>query len=105
VLHAISLSVQITHNPGKRRIDNKDFADVDASIAAEHICLAAASLGLGSCWVCNFEPELLKENFSLPSQIEPLVIIPVGYPANPDFCKESPKSRKPITEIVKWEKY
>ncbi|MDO5570674.1 MAG: nitroreductase family protein [Bacteroidales bacterium] len=89
----------------KRKTDNKDFADVDASIAAEHICLSAASLGLGTCWVCNFDPETLKENFSLPSEIEPLVIIPIGYPSNADYCKESSKTRKSITEIVKWEKY
>ena len=47
----------------KRRIDNKDFADVDVSIATEHICLAATEQGLGTCWVCNFDPGGLKENF------------------------------------------
>ena len=63
----------------KRRIDNKDFADVDVSIATEHICLAATEQGLGTCWVCNFDPGVLKENFSLPEHINPVAIISLGY--------------------------
>ena len=38
----------------KRLSDNKDFCDVDIAIATEHLVLAAAEQGLGSCWVCNF---------------------------------------------------
>lgn len=34
-----------------RQYDNKNHADIDAAITAEHICLAAAEQGLGTCWV------------------------------------------------------
>lgn len=34
--------------------DGKIHSDIDAAIAAEHICLAAAAEGLGTCWVCRF---------------------------------------------------
>ena len=40
--------------------DSHNHSDIDAAIAAEHICLAAESAGLGTCWVCNFDPEKMK---------------------------------------------
>ena len=36
-----------------RRYDEKNHADIDVAIAIEHLCLAAAEQGLGTCWVCN----------------------------------------------------
>jgi nitroreductase len=81
-----------------RNTDQKNFADVDASIAAEHIILQATELGLGTCWVCNFDVEKCKMALNLPDSIEPLVIIPVG------FSDEKPKikTRKSQKEIVHW---
>ena len=72
-------------------------ADVDASIAAEHICLAAAEVGLGSCWVCNFNPDLFAELFHMSAEVFPVAIIPLGY------VNETPKhlsERKSMEEIV-----
>ncbi|MEG1586446.1 MAG: nitroreductase family protein [Bacteroidales bacterium] len=88
----------------KRKIDKKDFSDIDAAIATEHMCLAATSIGLGTCWVCNFDPESLRSNFHFPDNLDPIAILPVGYPKNPNQCDEIPKVRKPLTEIVRWEK-
>lgn len=86
----------------KRKVDGKDFSDVDASIAIEHMCLAAVEVGLGTCWVCNFDPQKVIDNFNLPENLEPIAILPVGYP-NQQPCNEIPKVRKPMTEIVRWE--
>lgn len=80
----------------KRRHDGKDHADVDISIAVEHLCLAAIEQGLGTCWVCAFDAALCKSLFNLPEHIEPIALIPIGYPA--DEAKE--KSRKTMEEIV-----
>lgn len=84
-----------------RKYDGKDHTDIDLSIAIEHICMAAASLDLGSCWVCNFNPEPIRTAFGLPEHIEPIAIIPVGYPAD----ETRPKNRKQVSEIVKWGKF
>lgn len=65
-----------------RKLDNKDHTDVDVSIAVEHLCLAAAEQGLGTCWVCNFDVPLCKEILGLPANIEPVALVPVGYPAS-----------------------
>nr|WP_129732276.1 nitroreductase family protein [Parabacteroides goldsteinii] len=80
-----------------RKSDNKNHADIDAAIATEHICLAATAVGLGSCWVCNFDLNLFKTNFQLSSGEYPVAIISLGY------IKEQPErftTRKDKNEIV-----
>jgi len=85
----------------KRKSDGKDFADVDVAIAIDHLVLKATELGLGTCWVCNFNVALTREILHLPDHIEPLALIPVGYSTS-----ETPvKSRKSLSEFVHWEKF
>ena len=78
-----------------RRADNKDHGDIDIAIAVEHLCLAAAEQGLGSCWVCNFDAERCRELLALPESLEPAVLIPLGYAADEALAKK----RKPMEEI------
>lgn len=89
----------------KRKADGKDHADIDVAIAAEHICLAAAEQGLGTCWVCNFDVAKCREIFQLPPHIEPVVLMPTGYPADPGIFGSTPKKRKAFNEVVRWEKF
>lgn len=65
-----------------RKADGKDHADIDVAIAVEHLCLAAAEQGLGTCWVCNFDVDRCREVMHLPANLEPVVLIPLGYPAD-----------------------
>ncbi|MDD2961423.1 MAG: nitroreductase family protein [Muribaculaceae bacterium] len=84
-----------------RADDNKDHTDVDLAIAIEHICLAATSLGVGSCWVCNFDVSKCKTLFGIGERFEPIAIIPLGYPSDETIISE--KKRKAIDEIVEWD--
>jgi nitroreductase len=89
------------HNLGWRRSsDGKDHTDIDVSIAITHITLAATEVGLGTCWVCNFDVNKCIEQFNLPDNLEPIALIPIGYPENEDIPD---KKRKSAEEIVKWE--
>ena len=81
----------------ERQSDGKNHADIDAAIAVEHICLAAAEQGLGSCWVCNFDLEIFKSNFNLPPNEYPVAIIPLGYV---DKLPDSSSKRREVTEVV-----
>ncbi|TCN70491.1 nitroreductase [Acetobacteroides hydrogenigenes] len=81
----------------KRGSDGKDHLDIDVAIAVEHICLAAAEQGLGTCWVCNFDAALCSQELRLPENLIPVAIIPLGYPAGE---VERRGSRKDIEEIV-----
>ena len=81
-----------------RPADGKDHTDVDLSIAIEHICLAAVEQGLATCWVCNFDPEIIRNRFNAPDNCEPIAIIPLGYPADGPVPE---KKRKSLGEIVR----
>lgn len=85
-----------------RPADNKDHTDVDVSIAVEHICLAATDAGLATCWVCSFDTTATRQAIGLPEDVEPVALIPLGYPATADVPV---KTRKPLDEILKWEKF
>lgn len=82
----------------KRRSDGKDFADVDVAIATDHLILKATEMGLGTCWVCNFNVDLARKILQTPEHIEPLVIVPLGYTT----AELQPKVRKPLSETVHW---
>jgi nitroreductase len=81
------------------RRDGKNYADVDAAIAMDHLILAAANLGLGTCWTAAFDPESAREVLGLPDDVEPIAFTPLGYPAD----EPRPKERKPLSELVRYE--
>lgn len=72
------------------------YALQDATIFASYIQLCAVSVGLASCWVGSFKEEEVSEMLSLPENIIPVALIPVGY------TEEEPreKSRKTLEELV-----
>lgn len=86
-----------------KRSDGKDYLDIDMSIAIDHITLAATSLGLATCWICNFSAGKAKNILSLPEFVEPIAIIPLGYPADEVDINRHQTKRKPLSEIVTWE--
>ena len=81
-----------------RPSDGHRHGIVDASIAAEHICLAATEAGLGTCWVCAFDVEAARRALPLKADEEPVIILPIGYPAEGSVAPE--KNRKTLGEIV-----
>jgi len=53
----------------------------DASVAVQNILLMAHSIGLGACWVGAFDENSVRKVLAIPSEIRPVAIIPIGYPA------------------------
>jgi nitroreductase len=64
----------------KNKYTSEDKGNVDCAIAITHMMLAATSLGLGTCWVGSFDGELAKKLYHLPNNIEPVALLPLGYP-------------------------
>lgn len=89
--------------PGEawRRMDGKPYDEVDATIAMDHVILAAASMGLGTCWVAAFDPLAAREVLGLPEDMEPLAFTPLGYPTS----QAGPKKRRPLDELVRYERW
>jgi nitroreductase len=90
------------HNQAWKRSDGKDHTDIDISIIVDHITLAAADVGLGTCWICNFDTKKCREILQLPEQIEPIAYLPVGYPAQSTDDNSRHLKRKDMNEIIRW---
>lgn len=73
---------------------------VDASIVTTHLMLEAADIGLGATWVENFEPGAVIREFSLPENLVPVALLPLGYPAEDAKPSGQHASRKPLEETV-----
>jgi nitroreductase len=69
----------------------------DTAAAVEHILLAAAALGLGSCWVGAFDEELAAEALNLPLSLRPVALIPIGHPEGEAGVRTS---RRPLDEVM-----
>jgi nitroreductase len=80
-----------------KRNDGKAYVDVDVAIAMDHLILAATAEGLGTCWIAAFKPNIVKEVLSIPDDLEPLILTPLGYPET----IPEPTYRKPLNEIVR----
>ena len=69
---------------------------IDVAIALDHMTLAAASLGLGTCWIGAFYEDKVKEILGVPPEIRVVALLPLGYPAE----EPGPRGRKSLDEIV-----
>jgi len=93
------------HSHSWKRKDGKDHSDIDIAIAVDHMTLQAAELGLGTCWICNFDNGLCSKLMNLPSNLEPAVLLPVGYPLDSADPERHTTKRKSLEEIVSYEEY
>lgn len=76
----------------------------DVVIATDHIILAARNEGLASCWIGAFYPDKIAEIIDLPRDLDVVMVVPLGYPANKEAFKET-TDRKPFEEIFFYESY
>ena len=84
-----------------RKLDGKDHTDIDVAIAVDHLTLAAVDMGLGSCWICNFDAQKCAQVLDLPEGVEPIAMVPIGYAAT----DEQPlKKRKSHDELFVYKK-
>ena len=86
-----------------RNFDNKNFAEIDATIVATHMMLEVHNLGLGTTWVGHFDENILKSEFPQMKNYSIVAIFPIGYPAND--VQISPthyqsKSKEEVLELI-----
>ena len=80
---------------------NQQYYMLDMGIAMEHLILAAAEQGFGTCWIVQFDEEAVKQALSIPEEVRVVALTPIGYPAE----TPGPKGRKPLKEIVSYDKW
>lgn len=72
----------------------------DTAAATEHILLAAAALGLGSCWVGAFDEGEAARVLSLPKHLRPVALVSIGHLAMPS---SRTTGRRPRDEVVTYQ--
>lgn len=90
------------HSVSWKRKDGKDHCDIDVAIAVDHMTLAAADIGLGTCWICAFDSKIAHEALNLPENYEVVALLALGYPEEEEVRE---LKRKSMEEIVSWETF
>jgi len=72
------------------------LAIMDISMAAQNMMLMAYSLGIGSCPIASFNKSGLKELLDIPEEVDPVLMISLGYPSE----WPHPPERRPLEEVV-----
>ena len=83
--------------------DTKYYIE-DCSAATQNILLAIEALGLGGCWVAGDKKDYvedIKKIFNVPEGYRLVSMISVGYPKK----SQGPKAKKPVKEVLHWEKW
>jgi len=78
-------------------------AAIDALLAAQNVCVAAESLGLGICYLgtTTYQADKLIDFFDLPEGVVPVTTVVVGYPdENPPQA-----DRLPSEGVLHYESY
>lgn len=75
----------------------REFPLIDIGIAAEHFCLQAADLGLGTCMIGWFNERTIKKLLGIPRGKRVGLLITVGYPAEGYVLRA--KARKDIEQM------
>ena len=84
-----------------RESDRFNARLIDAALVADHLILEATNQGLGTCWIAAFNVEAARSVLGLPDEAEPVIFTPLGYPAD----QPDPKERKPLQELVRYERW
>jgi nitroreductase len=77
----------------------------DTGLATENLVLQATASGLVAHQMAGFDVEKARVDLRIPAGYEPVAMIAIGYPGNPDILPERlrerelrPRSRRPIGE-------
>lgn len=74
---------------------------VDTSIATTIIQLMATELGIGSCWIGDFDVDIANKALNVPDDMVVATITVLGYQKN----EIQPKPRKAFDEVVSYNKF
>ncbi|PKP53540.1 MAG: NAD(P)H nitroreductase [Bacteroidetes bacterium HGW-Bacteroidetes-1] len=85
------------------RLKKKEYPLIDIGIAAEHFCLQAAELGLGTCMIGWFNEKDILSLLKIPDDKTIGLIVSLGYA--PDGYPLRKKARKSLVSILRWNAY
>lgn len=82
-----------------RSYDGYNSIETDLAIAMDHIILAAENENVGTCWIEDYDFNILSDAISLKENEVIFSITPLGY-QNEGYQKQGNKKRKSLEEII-----
>lgn len=77
------------------------WSNISTTIALQNMVIAAWAMGVGSCWIGDFNEEKVKKLLGITAKWKVVALISFGYPAeNPQ-----PRKKKPLEKIVSFNKF
>ena len=83
-------------------LNGHSTAEIDGSIVATHLILAATDCGVDSIWIERFDRSVIKAELDIPQNIFPVCLIPIGFRADDCPVSRNFHNRKPIEQIVEY---
>lgn len=84
-------------------MENAKLPEVDGARAMQNMMLAAWDLGVGSCWITNFDDIAVKQLLGVPDHVKLVTVAPFGYPTEAHTTRK--KKRKSFDEVVHYEQW
>jgi nitroreductase len=81
----------------------REFPLIDIGIAAEHFCLQATDLGLGTCILGWFDEKVIKQLLNIPRSTRVALLITLGYAV--EGYPLRPKVRKDVHAMCRYNAY
>jgi len=100
IMPAAFIVICAEKEPGAKPWDEATYL-ADCAIAAQNIMLAAWEMGIGSCPALSYAKVAVQEILNLPEDIEPLLIVTLGYPAE----DPAPPPRLELNQIAFVDEY
>jgi nitroreductase len=86
-------------------IKGRDYPFMDVGIAAEHFCLQAAELSLGTCMIGWFDERKIKKLLGIPAARRIGLLVALGYPDEAEAGSPRSKTRKALGSILGRNRY
>jgi nitroreductase len=84
---------------------NKKYYLEDGCNASHNILIAARAHGLGACWVAGDKKlyaDKIRAMVGAPDTCKLVSLLAIGHPAP---TPEKPKEKRPLAEVLHWERY
>lgn len=88
-----------------RKYDGQTSGEIDAAIVGTHMMMEAADLGLGSTWVMSFDPAAMRKAYSIPEDLMPVALFPMGYAADDAGPGPRHSDRLPLERTVSYDTF
>lgn len=83
-------------------LDGHSTAEIDGSIVATHLMLAATNYGVDNIWIERFDRKVLNDELNIPENIFPVCLLPLGFRADDCPVSRNFHNRKPIEDFKEY---